>query len=272
MSVSRRTALRSAGVFVACASPVFALLASVEAGVEDNRAFDELLARYLVQGSDGINRVNYARWHADAADRARLADYLATLAVRRPSAMSRNEAFAFWANLYNATTLKVVLDNYPVRSIRDIKSSTSFLDLKGFFGPLRSKLVTLEGRSLSLDDIEHEIMRPTFKDPRVHYAVNCAAVGCPNLASQAWHAETLDKDLDAAARAFINNPRGLRVDGDGSVHISSIYRWYKEDFGGTDAGIIAHLRGYAGREVLAKIPTNPQSLNDDYDWSLNDAK
>jgi hypothetical protein len=124
--------------------------------------------------------------------------------------MSAAEAFAYWANLYNALTLDVVLNAYPVTSIRNIKSRGAGFDLKALFGPWRTKLVTVAGRRLSLDDIEHEIMRPTFRDPRVHYAVNCAAVGCPNLWPQVWPANSLNHDLDRAARTYVNDPRGAR--------------------------------------------------------------
>ncbi len=268
MSLNRRKFLKfSAGGVVSAASPLFA----AAAGGDDNQLFDGLLARYLVKGGDGVNRVHYARWKASAADRSGLAGYLTALASQRPSAMARNNAFAFWANLYNATTLKVIIDNYPVKSIRDIKSATSLFDIRGYIGPWRTKIATVENRQLSLDDIEHEIMRPTFRDPRVHYSVCCASIGCPNLAPRAWRAETLDKDLDAAARTFINHPRGARVSPDGSLRLSSIYKWFKEDFGGTDAGVIAHVRRYAGPDLLAKLPTAGRSFDDDYDWSLNDA-
>ena len=97
-------------------------------------------------------------------------------------------------------------------------------------------------------------MRPTFKDSRVHYSVNCASIGCPNLPLRAWRAETLDRDLDTAARAFINHPRGVRVGPDGRLRVSSIYKWFKEDFGGTDAGVLAHLRKYSGPDLLARTP------------------
>lgn len=232
--------------------------------------FDELLARYVVPGSDGVNRVDYARWTANGRDRAGLARYVDALQVRAPSKMGRNEAFAFWSNLYNAVTLKVVLDRYPVASIREIKSEGLF-DPKAYLGPWRTKRVTVEGRSLSLDDIEHEVLRPTFKDPRVHYALNCAAYGCPNLRPKAWAPATLDADLDAAARAFINHPRGVTVEPDKKLKVSSIYKWFAADFGGNDAKTIAHLRKYAGPALAAALGADTTIAGDGYDWSLNDA-
>jgi hypothetical protein len=185
--------------------------------------------------------------------------------------MARAEAFAYWGNLYNAVTLKVVLDRYPVDSIRDIKSD-SWFDPRAYTGPWRQLRVTVEGRRLSLDDIEHEIMRPTFKDPRVHYVVNCASDGCPNLLDRAWRAATLEADMEAAARAFVNHPRGVAVLPDGTLRVSSIYRWFIADFGGNDAGLLAHFRQYAQGDLARHLAGTPRIAQDSYDWSLNRAR
>lgn len=234
-------------------------------------ALDALLARHVVPNADGVTRVRYAAWKASAADMAALDGWIAAAAARRPSAMPRAEAFAFWANLYNALTLKVVLDRYPVRSIRDIRSAGVPFDPRQFNGPWRTRLVTIEGRRMSLDDIEHETMRPTFRDPRVHYAVNCASIGCPNLWPRAFRAATLEAALDDAAREFVNHPRGATVRPDGRLVVSSIYHWFKEDFGGTDAGVIAHLRRYAAPPLASRLATATSVADHAYDWALNDA-
>lgn len=258
------------------------VLASIAAGVltplafrpanateETESIYAALLLQYVSTDPDGINRVDYARWHGNQADREGLAQYIATQSKAAPSAMPRNMAFAYWANLYNSVTLKVVLDHYPVKSIRDIRSEASLFDLKALIGPWRTKLVTVEGKMLSLDEIEHSILRPTFHDPRVHYAVNCASLGCPNLQPTPWRAETLNDGLDAAARAFINHPRGVLVRGDGRLKISSIYHWFKEDFGGNDEGVLKHLRRYAQGTLLQRIEAGTSIAEDDYDWRLN---
>jgi hypothetical protein len=231
-------------------------------------AFATLLSRYVVEGEDGISRVRYAAWAANAEDRAALTRWIEGEVARAPSRMPRDEAFATWANLYNALTLKEVLDHFPVRSIREITSRGVPFDPKGWFGPWRTRLVTVEGRRLSLDDIEHEIMRPTFKDPRVHYAVNCAALGCPNLRRVPWQAATLDLDLDAAARAFVNHPRGVTLRTDGGLRVSSIYTWFGEDFGGAE-GVVAHVRRYAAPALAARLGPAARIAEDAYDWSLN---
>jgi hypothetical protein len=234
-------------------------------------ALAPLLARHVVSFTDGITRVRYAAWKASAPDMAALNAWIEAAAATRPSTMGRAEAFAHWANLYNALTLRVVLDRHPVRSIRDIRSTGVGLDPRAWFGPWRTRLVTVEGRALSLDDIEHTIMRPTFRDPRVHYAVNCAALGCPNLRPRPWAAATLEADLDAAASAFVNHPRGVAVLADGRLKVSSIYRWFSEDFGANDEGVVAHLRRHAAPALAARLAPGTRIAEDSYDWSLNDA-
>ena len=239
------------------------------AGEDNNALYAGLLRNYVSADADGINRVDYARWHASKSDRDLLAHFIESQSNAAPSSLPRNAAFAYWANLYNSLTLKVVLDHYPVKSIRDIRSETSLLDLKGLIGPWRTKLVAVEGKMLSLDDIEHTIMRPTFHDPRVHYAVNCASIGCPNLRQTPWQADTLNDSLDAAARAYVNHPRGAFVRADGKLKISSIYHWFKQDFGGNDDGILQHLRRYAEGPLLKRLEAGATIAEDDYDWRLN---
>jgi hypothetical protein len=235
----------------------------------DTAAFDTLLKRYVTASPDGVNRVDYATWKAALADRKALDHVVETASKQKPSAMTKPQQLAFWANLYNAITLQVILDAYPVTSIRDIKSKGVWLDPKAFIGPWVQKRVTVEGRDVSLDEIEHAILRPTFKDARVHYAVNCASYGCPNLRPTAWRAETLDVDLDAAARDFVNHPRGAALSGD-SLKVSSIYKWFQSDFGGTPGGVIAHLKKYATPELGKKLDKITDSTDDSYDWTLNE--
>lgn len=233
-------------------------------------AYADLLTRYVVAGADGINRVDYAGWQAVSADRQALAAVVEREAGRRPSVMAPAERFAYWTNLYNALTLTVVLDAYPVRSIREIKSKGRLFDLKSLTGPWRTRLVTVEGRQMSLDDIEHGRLRAEFRDPRIHYAVNCASIGCPNLLARPWRAATLEADLDAAARAYVNHPRGVSVVGEGRLRVSSLYKWYEEDFGGSDAGIVEHLRRHAEAPLAARLDGRVRIVDDGYDWSLND--
>jgi Protein of unknown function, DUF547 len=237
---------------------------------DTDAAYDAVLLRHVQVGTDGLNRVTYKALAENLADRALLNSYITAQASRTPSKFEKNEAFAYWANLYNAITLKVVVDNYPVSSIKDIKSKGVWLDPGAYLGPWKEKRVTVEGRELSLDAIEHKILRPTFKDPRVHYSVNCASIGCPNLMTKAWRAATLDADLDSAARAFINSPRGTMVTSDGDLKVSSIYKWFQVDFGDTDAGVLAHFKKYAAPTLAAALTKTDKISGDDYNWALNE--
>jgi hypothetical protein len=262
--LSRRLALAVA-VCILTAAPSIAQ----QTPADLDATLDALLSRYVKSSPDGVNRVDYRLWQATITDRKALDTYITELAARRPSAMKRDDALAYWGNLYNALTVKVILDRYPVASIRDIKSSGGWFDFKSYTGPWNEPRVTVEGKKLSLDNIEHDIMRPTFKDPRVHYVVNCASFGCPNLMNRAWKAATLDVDLDKAARAFINHPRGVTVLPSGGVKVSSIYKWFIADFGGDDAGVVAHFKKYAEPELAARLGASTKIVEDGYDWSLN---
>ncbi len=220
-----------------------------------------LLTNHTDMSADGLTRFDYAALKASPKNMTLLGNYINTLAAQTPSAMSRNEAMAYWANLYNALTVQVVTENYPVASIRKIKSGYRA-------GPWKRKLVTVEGNELSLDNIEHDIMRPTFKTPLVHYMVNCASIGCPNLKATPWQAATLEADQEAAARAYINSPRGARFD-KGRLRASSIYRWFSKDFGGGEAGVLAHLKLYANEDLRARLNTKQKIDKYDYDWGVN---
>ena len=158
-----------------------------------------------------------------------------------------------------------VLAHYPVDSIRDIDISP------GLFanGPWGRTLIEIEGRPISLDDIEHRILRPIWRDPRIHYAVNCAALGCPNLAMTAYTATGKERLLMDSASAFVNHDRGSMI-ADGKLKVSSIYDWFDEDFGGSDAGVIAHLRQHAIGVRALGLETQTRIAGHAYDWRLND--
>ena len=127
------------------------------------------------------------------------------------------------------------------------------------------------GKRISLDDIEHGTMRATFRVPRVPYAVNCASIGCPNLWPRAWQATTLEAELNAAASAYINHPRGVTVLPDGRLRVFWIYYWFLEDFGGNDGGIFAHLKRYASPLLSQRLSENSSIAADTSDWALNTA-
>ncbi len=238
-------------------------------GSDLHAPFGTLLQRYVaVDGSGshaGLARVNYAGWKASAADMGALAAYLDALSSARPTAMDDAARMAFYINAYNALTLKVVLDHYPVGSIREISISPGLFSV----GPWKKKLLSIEGEMLSLDDIEHTRLLAAFGDNRIHYAVNCASVGCPNLATEPYRGPTLSAQLDAAARAYVNNARGVDLSS-GRLKVSRIYEWYQGDFGGSDEGVIAHLKLFAAPELAARLDGVSSIRGTFYDWSLND--
>ena len=262
-----RRGLLVGGAVALLASPVLAQNVSgfaanrAGSGTADHSSFDVLLSRRACNSRDGVVRVDYAGWRASAPDRAALKAYIAGLSRTNPHALTRPEQFAFWANLYNAVTIDIVLDAGPVRSIRDIRSGL-------IAGPWKRKSATVTGVDLSLDDIEHNILRKGWSEPRVHYAVNCASYSCPNLPLRAFRGATLGPALDAAARAYVNHSRAVRFDGDALV-VSSIYEWYADDFGGSDARVIAHLAQYAAAPLRARLQAATRIDRSVYDWSLN---
>lgn len=228
----------------------------------DHGPWDRILDAYVAPDGAGVNRFDYAG--VSAADRAALDRYLAGLAALPISRYARAEQRAYWINLYNALTVRVVLGHYPVDSIRDIDISPGlFAD-----GPWDKPLLTIEGQAVTLNDIEHRILRPIWHDPRIHYALNCASVGCPNLRRRAFTAANAEALLEAAARDYVNSPRGLRFAGNKLI-VSSLYVWFQEDFGGDDAGVIAHLMRYAAPALAARLAGVKALDGHAYDWSLN---
>ena len=271
---SRRSAIAAAalGLLLTVAparaevDPAFAAHAKGSMATVDHAAFDTLLKTYVVPSTDGLNRVDYQAFKASGHQA--LKAYLAALEAVDTAKLDRPEQFAFWANLYNAKTIDIVLTKYPLKSIKDINLGGGLVAaVTG--GPWKAKTLKALGRDLSLDDIEHGILRPLFKDPRVHYAVNCASVGCPNLGREAFTGAMLEAQLEAAAKAYVNSPRGVRVT-DGRVTASSIYNWFQVDFGGNTAGVLGHAQRYAEPALKQKLEGITGIAEFAYDWGLND--
>ena len=247
----------AAGESTVAASIAAAVLPAAE------QDWDNVLGRYVAPPDEtGLARFDYAGLKASKKDHKILTDYIAHLEAKDPDEMTDNEAIAYWANLYNAVTVKLIVDHYPVKSIRKIKSGLISI------GPWGKKLVTVNGERLTLDNIEHDILRKQYPSALIHYMVNCASVGCPNLKAGVWRAETLDADRETAAREFINSPRGAEL-GEKGLTVSSIYSWFKEDFGGNKDGVLAHLREYAEPELAGAIDEGVKIRDFDYDWALN---
>lgn len=222
-------------------------------------AYEALLGRRISKGAGDLNLFDYAGTKSSGDDKI-VRDYIAYLSAQNPDTMTPAEATAYWSNLYNAETVRLIIDNYPVKSIRKIGN--------GFTGPWKKNTLVVNGKDISLNDVEHEILRKQFASPYIHYMVNCASIGCPNLSTKLWKADTLEADQIAAAEAYINSPRGVAIKGD-KLELSSIYKWFKGDFGGKE-GLLPHIRKHAGPELAAAIDNGAQIDGYEYDWSLNE--
>ena len=231
----------------------------------DHSQWADLLSTYVTLSSDGITRVDYAALGGNATDVEKLGAYIDLLQETDVSKLNQDEQFAFWANLYNAVTVEVILEHYPVRSIRDISISPGLFST----GPWGKKLVTVEGEDLSLDNIEHDILRKNWDEPRVHYAVNCASYGCPNLALEPFTGKKLEAQLEKAGKDYVNHARGVTFEG-GKLTVSKIYDWYGKDFGATRAAQLKAIAKHADPDLADKLKTHTGRVSYDYDWSLND--
>ncbi|WP_087025315.1 DUF547 domain-containing protein [Thaumasiovibrio subtropicus] len=215
--------------------------------------WQQVLSRY-VSVEQSQSYFDYGKYKASG--QTDIQQYLSTLTAIDPRGFSREEQFAYWVNLYNALTVQLIIDNYPLASITK---------LGGFFqfGPWDDELVVIAGEALTLNDIEHRILRPIWQEPRIHYAVNCASLGCPDLLPHAYTAQNTETLLEEAARRFINSDKGVLINGDRAV-LSSIYDWYGVDF---KPSVKAHVNHYRRDSLLGD-----HRIDYEYDWDLNQRK
>ena len=227
----------------------------------DNELWQTLLDDYLVSDTEsGVNLFDYEGLLDD--DRQPLDDYVDMLVAQDPLKLNRLEQKSYWINLYNAATVRLILNNYPLKTITKLGESRTD------FGPWNDYAVTVNGIDLSLNDIEHRIIRPLYNDYRIHFAVNCASIGCPNLAPVAFTGNELDQQLDAASREFLSHPRGLEITGD-TLNLSKLFDWYAVDFGSNETEVIATLARHTDDETRNALTNFKGTTNYEYDWSLN---
>ncbi len=218
--------------------------------------FDELLKKHV--SKEG--KVNYKGF---VEEKGKLQKYLDLLSKNAPDrkTWSKEEQLAYWINAYNAFTIKLIADNYPVESIKDLNPTLTVPMVNTVW---TKKFFKIGGEDTSLDDIEHKIIRKEFEEPRIHFAVNCASVSCPPLLNEAFTAEKLDKQLEKAAKDFINNPKYNKISKD-KAEISQIFSWFKGDFT-KNGSLIDYLNKYSKVEINSKAKIS----NLKYDWSLNE--
>ena len=249
---------------------VFALLAAVAvpAGAAvppDYKAWGELLSKYY----DPAKGMSYKALQAQ--DKKTLDDLRRQLATVDVQTLSRMDQLAYWINLYNVSVVGIVVDSYPVESIRDL--STDPLVRLNIF---KKELVDTKRGKVSLNDIENEKIRAGFKDPRIHFAINCAAKSCPPIRPEPYQGSRLSQQLDDQARKFLNGPHGVRLEKKGVsvvIHATKVMDWFARDFDQWGGGQVGFILRYVAPDKAKEIESagNQVSLKFyDYDWKLND--
>ena len=225
---------------------------SVDAQTFDHSSFDQLLRKHVTR--DGW--VNYKGLQREARQ---LDAYLNALDKADVSALSRDEQLAFWINAYNAATLRLILDHYPLKSIMDIPEAERW----------KARRWHLGGKVYTLDEIENKQIRPVFNEPRIHFAVNCASIGCPPLRKEAYTGAKLDKQLTEQAKLVHNDKRFVQVSGD-RIMLSKLYEWYGKDFEKDGKPAVAYA-GYYNAAIARRLKggKSPKIEWLDYDWTLN---
>lgn len=241
-------------------------------------AFENLLNSYV----DDAGRIDYARWHASSVDRRSLEQYLAAIARFSPESTPErfdreHNALAYWLYGYNAYVIYSILLHWPIDSVTDVRAPVEAVEGLGFF--YRQRFL-FGGEALSLYAVEHEQIIESYRDPRVHFVLNCASESCPVLKPELPTGDGLEILLESSAHEFINEPRNVHVDESGNrVVLSTIFRWYRKDFVNdlrrrglpSERGIMDYIRKYASPELTRELDMSEgyEIVYDDYDWALN---
>ena len=229
----------------------------------DHQIWQALLSRYVLLSDDGIHRVAYGEF--DETAKAKLREYLDAMSRIAPTQLNRDEQLAYWINLYNAQTIQVVLDHPRKKSI---------LSMGPFFslGPWDEPYLTIENKPVTLNDIEHRILRPIWQDHRLHYVLNCASIGCPNLSQTAYRATSIAQQMADAQIAFLQHPRAISFTDRGELQLTSLFDWYLADFAPDVYGLLAYLgvqRPDLAADLAAMASNADAKINYVYDWDLN---
>ena len=228
----------------------------------DHSAWQRFLDAHVETHPDGINRVDYAGI-AGGPGEILLKSYLRESTALDPRTFNRDEQFADWVNLYNALTIDLVLRYPRKKSIR--RMGERFFSI----GPWNDPVATIAGESVTLNDIEHRILRPIWRDHRIHFAVNCASLGCPNLSKTAFTAANSEAQLAAAERTYLAHSRGVEITGNNKVRLSTIFKWYRVDFAGTEQELVSAYIGRHRPDVAALAREGRVRVSYEYDWALN---
>lgn len=226
--------------------------------VIEHSVFNEFLSPYL-HDNKRLRTFNYNA--VTLQDKHKLTTYLTYLQTLDPRIYTKDEQLAYWVNLYNALVINLVLTHYPIDSIKEIGD--------GFTGPWNIQLATIAGQPITLNKIEHGILRPIWQDNRIHYVINCASIGCPDLPLTTFTSVNIDQQLNAAATRFINQPKAVSIVND-TLTFSGIYTWFSADFGSSHSALMAHINTYALPPLKKQLNSFSGDIEFDYDWALNE--
>ena len=234
------------------------LIPGVSAAPFDHSKFDQVLKKYV----DDKGLVDY---NSIAKDKG-FSEYMQSLQTAEVEGLSRDGQLAFWINAYNAVTIDKVIKTKPKKSVRETFVPGVWTGTKFF----TSRKHIVAGKRLSQDDIEHEILRKQFNDPRIHFAIICASMGCPQLPRIAYTEENVQTRLEEETRKYLNSPRGTRIDrAENTLHVSKLFDWFGSDFINKSGSVLAFMQPYLDEEVRAFLERNPMISYLEYDWALN---
>ena len=224
----------------------------------DHSIFDQVLKTY-------VNNQGLVDYNGIAGDQS-FKIYMETLKSAQPDAMSRDGQLAFWINAYNAVTIAKVIEWRPKKSVRETFVPGVWTGTKFF----TTREHTVAGKDLSQDDIENEILRKQFKDPRIHFAIICASSGCPLLPRFAYTEENVQTMLEEETRKYINSERGTKIDSaENMLYLSKLFDWFAGDFEYKSGSVLNFIKPYLGQKALAFMEKNPKIKYLPYDWALN---
>ena len=216
----------------------------------DSTPFNAVLTKHLKQGG-----IDYTALHADTAARARLQDYLASIAR-----MPESEPLSSWINAYNVLVIHAVLERYPLKSVKDAEG--------GDFRFFREIRYPVAGKDRSLDEIENGVIRPRFEDARIHVALNCGALSCPPLAPKAFETATLDADLDRLATVTVNDGNHVYLK-DGKLVVNEIFKWFEPDFTRDEGSLLKWIQAYSDDPAIDALSSEVVVEVYPYDWALS---
>ncbi len=240
---------------------LFFVFQLISANAQQPANLHEIFNRLLQKNVATDSRVNYRAFLRDSAELNR---YLKLISKNPPDAKkwTSNEQQAYWINAYNAFTIQLILKHYPIKSIKDIGS---LIQIPFVNTPWALKFFWIGSEKMSLDQIEHSILRKQFKDPRIHMALVCASKSCPKLLNEAYEAKRLNEQLDSQAKAFLTDPNRNKINPD-KAEISKIFSWYSGDFEENGGSVKSFIERHSGKKLKPKAKISYL----DYDWSLNE--